>query len=53
MFGLHIAALSEGILPLSVKIDKNLSDKGPICSNASKHASPVLQAGTELGGRAI
>jgi len=47
----HIAALSDGILPLTIKIEKILSDKGTICSNASNHVSPALRAGTDLGGR--
>jgi hypothetical protein len=51
VFGVHIAALSDGILPLSIKIDKILSDKGTICSNASNHDSPALRAATEPGGR--
>ncbi len=28
-----------------------MSDKYPICSNASKHDSPVLRAGTKPGGQ--
>ena len=48
--GLHIAALSDGILPLLIKIEKILSDKDPICSNASNHDSPAVRAGTEPGG---
>jgi hypothetical protein len=32
------------------KIEKILSDKGTICSNASNHDSPALRVGTELGG---
>jgi len=51
--GLHIAALSDGILPLSIKIEKILSDKVTICSIAANHASPALGAGTEPGGRGI
>ena len=49
----HIAALSDGILPLSIKIEKILSDKGTICSNASNHDSPALRAATEPGGGGI
>ena len=49
--GVHIAALSDGILPLSIKIDKILSDKDTICSIAANHASAALGAGTEPGER--
>jgi len=48
--GLHIAALSDGILPLSIKIDKILSDKDTICSIAKNHASPALGAASEWAG---
>ena len=49
----HIAALSDGILPLSLKIDKILSDKGTICSNAANHDSPALRTSTIPGGWGI
>jgi len=50
---LHNEALSDDILPLLNKIEKILSDKDPICSNAANHDSPALRAATEPGGRAI
>ncbi|CAB1062714.1 hypothetical protein D1BOALGB6SA_7496 [Olavius sp. associated proteobacterium Delta 1] len=51
--GLYIAALSDGILPLSIKIDKILSDKDTICSIATNHASPALGAASEWVGGGI
>ncbi len=51
--GVHIGALSDGILPLLIKIEKILSDKGTICSNASKHISLAYRAAAETGGREV
>jgi hypothetical protein len=50
---LHIAFLSDGILPLLFIIEKILYDKKAICSSAANHDSPALRAATEPGGRGI
>ena len=44
-------SLSDGILSLSIKIEKIQFDKGTICSNALNHNSPVLRAAAEPGGQ--
>ena len=48
--GVHIAALSDGILPLSNKMEKIMSDKDTICSIATNHASAAFKVASEWVG---